>query len=96
MQKRFQRKIEDFNCENCGEEVVGDGYTNHCSACLWSKHVDINPGDRASLCEGLMQPVSIKTEKDEHIITHRCEKCGYEKRNRSTEGDNFDEILKIF
>ena len=25
----------------------GNGYTNHCSQCLWSKHVDINPGDRS-------------------------------------------------
>jgi len=24
-----------------------NGYTNHCSQCLWSKHVDINLGDRS-------------------------------------------------
>ena len=30
-----------------------NGYTNHCSQCLWSKHVDINPGDRSP---ELLQP----------------------------------------
>lgn len=96
MIKRFQRKIEDFACENCREEVKGDGYTNHCPHCLWSKHVDINPGDRASLCGGLMEPVSKEIEKDEYVITHRCEKCGHEKRNKSAQEDDFDKILNIF
>ena len=96
MIKRFQRKIEDFACENCREEVKGDGYTNHCPHCLWSKHVDINPGDRASLCGGLMEPVSKEIEKDECVITHRCEKCGHEKRNKSAQEDDFDKILNIF
>lgn len=38
--KNFTRVIEDFICENCGTEVKGNGYTNHCPKCLWSKHVD--------------------------------------------------------
>ncbi|MFA6992594.1 MAG: RNHCP domain-containing protein, partial [Candidatus Gracilibacteria bacterium] len=42
MPKRFSRTIEDFVCEKCGAKVKGDGYTNHCPKCLWSKHVDIN------------------------------------------------------
>lgn len=93
--KKFQRKIEDFVCEKCDKEIKGDGYTNHCPVCLWSKHVDINPGDREADCGGLMKPVNIETEKDEYVITHRCEKCGHEKRNKSIPADNFDEILKI-
>lgn len=95
MAKKFQRKIEDFTCEKCGEKVKGDGYTNHCPVCLWSKHVDVNPGDREANCGGLMKPTNIETEKKEYVITHRCEKCGHEKRNKSIPIDNFDEILKI-
>ena len=45
----FTRKVEDFTCEHCGREVHGNGYTNHCPHCLHSKHVDVNPGDRAGL-----------------------------------------------
>ena len=63
--KMFQKNVEDFVCGNCGGEVVGNGYTNHCPKCLWSKHVDINPGDRAEKCGGMMKPISvIKTKGD--------------------------------
>lgn len=51
-EKKFQRQIEDFVCEKCGKEVKGDGYTDHCPRCLRSKHVDVNPGDRRSKCNG--------------------------------------------
>ncbi|MCK5021919.1 MAG: RNHCP domain-containing protein [Candidatus Pacebacteria bacterium] len=95
MDKKFQRKIEDFICENCKEEIKGDGYTNHCPFCLWSKHVDINPGDRASDCRGMMKAVKINKKSDEYIITHRCLKCGYEKNNKVSKKDNFDELLKL-
>ena len=40
---KFKRKKENFVCENCGAEVKGDGFTNHCPKCLYSKHVDIFP-----------------------------------------------------
>ena len=29
MSKLFQKRKEDFICEKCGKEVVGNGYTNH-------------------------------------------------------------------
>ncbi|MBU3901416.1 RNHCP domain-containing protein, partial [Patescibacteria group bacterium] len=44
--KKFQRKIEDFVCGHCGPKIKGTGYTDHCPKCLWSQHVDVNPGDR--------------------------------------------------
>lgn len=93
--KRFRRNIEDFVCGRCGTDVSGDGYTNHCPKCLWSKHVDVNPGDRAARCGGLMRPVSIETEKGEYVLVHRCEKCGHEKRNRAGKGDDLDEIIRV-
>jgi len=62
--KLFQKKKEDFICEKCGFVNVGDGYTNHCQKCLWSKHVDINPGDRAEKCQGLMEPINLVNNSD--------------------------------
>ena len=46
--KRFNMKDEEFICENCKEKVSKLNYTarDHCPNCLYSKHVDINPGDR--------------------------------------------------
>ncbi|MDR2770143.1 MAG: RNHCP domain-containing protein [Rickettsiales bacterium] len=95
MTKKFQRKIEDFICEKCGAQVVGDGYTNHCTACLCSKDVDINPGDRASNCGGLMIPIGIEANNRGYIIVHRCEKCGKVRRNKSAENDDFDALVRV-
>ncbi len=74
--KKFQRTIEDFVCENCGEEVEGSGYTNHCPNCLWSKHVDINPGDRKNDCGGLMKPVDAYFKSQQWYLEQKCQKCG--------------------
>jgi Zn ribbon nucleic-acid-binding protein len=93
--KKFKKKQEDFTCENCGQEVKGNGYTNHCPACLWSKHVDINPGDRASECQGMMQPIRIEMEKQEYILTNECVKCGHIKRNKLAPDDDFDVATQI-
>ncbi len=93
--RKFQRTIEDFVCENCGTEVKGSGYTNHCPKCLWSKHVDVNPGDRMSQCGGMMEPISVETKGGNYIIIHRCSRCSYEKRNKASEEDNFNAILKL-
>jgi RNHCP domain len=93
--KKFQRNKEDFTCENCGTQVQGSGYTNHCPECLWSKHVDINPGDRQAECKGMMEPIGIDSKKGKYVILHKCVKCGYERKNKTIDDDNFDTILKI-
>jgi len=95
MAKKFQKRKEDFMCEKCGDEVVGSGYTNHCPKCLWCKHVDINPGDRAAECNGMMKPVGVETKGDQYILLHKCEKCGFERKNKVGKSDDFDEVLKI-
>ena len=93
--KKFTRTKEDFVCENCNTTVKGTGYTNHCPKCLWSKHVDINPGDRKSECKGMMKPVGVDIKSGEYILLHQCIKCRYEKRNSSSPEDDFEEILKL-
>lgn len=95
MSKKFQRKIENFICEKCGDKNIGSGYTNHCKNCLWSKHVDVNPGDRAEKCCGMMEPIKIDFKNGEFMIIHKCLKCGVEKRNILDKKDNFDTTLSI-
>ena len=91
----FTRTIEDFSCEHCGFEVKGTGYTNHCPKCLWCKHVDVNPGDRSATCLGMMEPVGVETIGGEQRILHRCIKCGFERKNKVGEGDDFDAVLAV-
>ena len=69
--KKFNMIDEDFICENCGNKVKKLGYTarDHCPYCLYSKHLDINPGDRENTCKGLMRPIGIeKFKKIDTII----------------------------
>ncbi len=95
MSRKFQRRTENFVCENCGASVTGDGYTNHCPQCLWSKHVDIHPGDRAAQCKGLMEPVGALQKGSETILIHRCVVCHHIKRNRTAADDNFDLLIEL-
>ena len=93
--KNFIRQPEDFICENCGEKVIGGGYTNHCPQCLYSRHVDNVPGDRATPCGGLMAPTGIELEHGEYVLTHKCLKCKVAKRNKTAPDDSFDELVRI-
>lgn len=93
--RKFQRTKEDFECEHCGYSVVGTGYTNHCPQCLYSKHVDVNPGDRDDDCGGLMKPVWIEFERGAYVLTHRCEKCGFKRRNKVQDIDNPESVINF-
>ncbi|MDE5616138.1 MAG: RNHCP domain-containing protein [Alphaproteobacteria bacterium] len=93
--KKFTRVIEDFNCAHCGAVVRGNGYTNHCPKCLWSCHVDNNPGDRAATCNGMMPPISAAPAHDGFIITHKCEKCGKTIRQKSAPDDDADAMIAL-
>lgn len=59
-----------FTCKVCDRllmpEGAGTDHRNHCSNCLCSLHVDEEPGDRASDCGGIMEPVAVWTRKSNH------------------------------
>ena len=93
--KKFIKTIENFVCENCGAEVVGNGFTNHCPKCLYSKHVDVNPGDRNEICGGLMKPISILKKGEEYSVIQQCVRCGFERKNKILPGDDFETAIKV-
>jgi len=101
--KRFSKNDSGFICANCKREVLplGNSSRNHCPFCLCSLHVDINPGDRADGCGGLMVPVSaLPDAKKGYIIVHKCTKCGEIRRNKAAynapvQPDNLDLIIKL-
>ncbi|MCX6792503.1 MAG: RNHCP domain-containing protein [Candidatus Falkowbacteria bacterium] len=92
---KFQRKIENFICEQCGKKVIGNGYTNHCPYCLWAKHVDNNPGDRAATCQGLMEPIGLIISSKDQIIVHRCVICSKIIKNKVSKDDNQELIIEL-
>jgi len=93
--KKFTRTVEDFVCGKCSKEVAGNGYTNHCPVCLWSKHVDKHPGDRLESCGGLMKPVEVIKEGKDFMILHQCVKCGFERRKKVVPEDNFETVIQL-
>lgn len=85
--------LETFTCQNCGQTVVPEGagskHRNHCPNCLCSVHVDNEPGDRASLCHGTMDPISVWVRKGgEWALIHKCRLCGGISSNRVAADDN--------
>ncbi len=93
--KKFQKKVEDFVCEKCGHQVAGTGFTNHCPKCLWSKHVDMNPGDREGNCGGMMKPIGTEGTQAQYVLIFKCEKCGVVKKNKVFPQDDFDAVVKV-
>ena len=101
--KRFRKNDSGFTCANCGKEVRPLGYTsrNHCPFCLFSLHLDINPGDRASDCGGLLEPVRVDIDpKKGYIIVSKCRKCGEIRRNKAAneapdQPDDINKIIKL-
>ena len=87
---------ESFECENCGKNVSKSAYTarDHCPFCLYSKHVDINPGDRNNKCLGLLKPIGIEKFKDrttgeelteEYIQVHTPQESGEDSAQENEE-----------
>ena len=90
-------KDENFICENCNYTVEKLNYTarDHCPRCLYSKHVDILPGDRSNSCLGLLEPVGIEKFKDTYKIIYKCQKCGESHKNIIANDDNMDLIISL-
>ena len=91
---------DTFTCKSCGwtvgPEGAGSGHRNHCPNCLTSLHLDVEPGDRAADCGGLMEPVAVWVRKGgEWAIIHRCKRCGALSSNRVAADDSPMKLLSI-
>lgn len=93
-----------FTCVQCGREVpplAAAGCRNHCPFCLYSRHVDVLPGDRANECGGVLEPVGVLVDaRKGYVIVHRCRSCGELKRNRAASEDpvcpdDFEVLLSL-
>jgi hypothetical protein len=93
-EKRRALISEPFKCRNCkafiGEPPTGGQQRNHCPMCLYSLHVDDKtPGDRASECRSLMEPIGVFYRRNlEQVVVHRCLGCGFVRYNRIAADDN--------
>ena len=91
---------DSFTCKVCSRLVTSDGagsdHRNHCPNCLSSLHLDIEPGDRAADCGGIMDAVGVWVRKNgEWAIIHRCRRCGQLSSNRVAADDNPVKLMSI-
>ena len=95
--KKFNMIDEEFICENCGSKVEKLNYSarDHCPFCLYSKHVDILPGDRKNECCGLLKPIGIEKYKNTFKIIYRCSKCHIIHKNIMANDDDMDKIIEL-
>ena len=92
--KLFTKNDDSFICENCNKEVKELNYSSrdHCNYCLYSKHVDINPGDRQNTW---LKPIGIEKYKDTYKIIYECERCKEIHKNIMATDDNMDLIIEL-
>ena len=63
--------------------------------------MDINPGDRANECAGILRPIKAEPDaKRGYVIIHRCERCGEVVRNKAAheakiQPDDMNLIIKL-
>ena len=91
---------ESFLCGHCGRLVTAQGagsdHRNHCPYCLYSKHLDITPGDREADCGGSMEPIAVWVRKNgEWAVIHRCSRCGSLSSNRIAADDNPMKLMSL-
>lgn len=91
---------DSFVCRVCGRTVApagaGSQHRNHCPYCLSSRHMDVQPGDRAAGCGGVMEPIAVWVRKNgEWALIHRCKACGALRSNRIAADDNPMKLLSL-
>lgn len=97
------RGNDEFLCLLCGLDVqplLRGGFRSHCPRCLWSRHVDELPGDRAADCLGLMRPIAAECTHGTWYVIHQCESCSCRRRNRLAlndphQPDSWDEVVAL-
>lgn len=81
--------------------LTNGSFRNHCPECLWSLHVDIHPGDRASPCGAPMEPLRLVQPRGKSLaVEHRCTRCGHRQANRLAlddrrQPDSFEAIAEL-
>lgn len=95
--KKFFMVDDEFVCENCNKLVpkLEVSARDYCPFCLYSKHVDINPGDRSNDCLGLLVPIDIEKYKNTYKIIYKCSKCGQIHKNIMANDDDMDKIIAL-
>lgn len=100
MSHRSRPDEPSFTCIHCKHHITaethGTRHRNHCPLCLWSRHLDEQPGDRSCPCRQPMEPISIEVRRDgEWAVVHRCCGCNTLRTNRIAGDDHTMTLLSL-
>ncbi|NCS32160.1 RNHCP domain-containing protein [bacterium] len=95
--KSFIERNESFVCENCGITVTRHPTSSrdHCTACLYGKHVDYNAGDRLQTCHGLLEPIGLRVKNGKQQIVYSCNSCNEKRYNVVAIDDDIQRLTEI-
>jgi hypothetical protein len=93
-------ELDTFRCLQCRRHVplsaFGTQHRNHCPSCLWSRHLDVTPGDRRASCGSRMEPIAVTIRPGgEWVLIHRCAGCGVLHENRIAGDDSVFALMAI-
>jgi uncharacterized CHY-type Zn-finger protein len=93
----FSKNNESFICINCSKEVSKHPTSSrdHCNFCLYGLHVDIEPGDRANECRGILVPIGLKIANTKEQIAYRCQGCNQVVTCVTAPDDNREKIIEL-
>lgn len=57
--------------------------------------MDVDPGDRAEQCGGMMEPVALEGSSPEYWIVHVCTVCKTRRRIRAAVDDDAAALLVV-
>jgi hypothetical protein len=82
-------------------QFMGTANRNHCNVCLWSRHVDINKGDRKADCKSGMKPIALTFKNEgikqgEIMLVHKCTGCSKISINRIAADDIEAVVLDVY
>lgn len=97
MARKFVKNNQGFRCIVCGADVFPhpSSSRDHCNRCLYSLHIDINPGDRTNPCQGILEPVGLDLKRGEKRIVYRCQECRAVVVNAVAPDDSEDKLLEL-
>lgn len=81
---------EGFVCIHCHQEIpkTRGKIRDHCPLCLRGVHLDNIPGDRASDCQGKLNPASFQLDHGIVVIQYQCERCEHNYQVKAHPDDN--------
>ncbi len=93
----FSKNNESFNCINCRKKVLEhpNSSRDHCNFCLIGLHVDVEPGDRANDCKGILEPIGLRTSSGKEQVVFSCLKCGKNVFCVTAPDDNREKIIEL-